>query len=236
MEMNSLKPSDKPLRPSLEESFSGFSKLTHDERLFVLSEAGLLSSEDCKFLKSGGIEDISLAEKFVENVLGYFQLPMGVATQFKIDGQDYFIPMAVEETSIIAAASKTAKWLRETNSKIKTEVVGQNIIGQIQFAKLKNPETFSEKILSEKKRLIDLANNDVASSMVARGGGIKDIQVRKLDRDDGFIMGVVHVLMDPCDAMGANIVNQACEYLKIPIQEMTNETVTMCILSNLDIS
>lgn len=218
---------------SLEKSFSGFSKLSHDERLAVLAQAGLLSQEDRKFLKLGGLEDITLAEKFVENVIGYFQLPLGVATNFKVDGKDYFIPMAVEETSIIAAASKTAKWVRESGAEIKTEVIGQNIIGQIQFAKLQNPELFSELILADKKRLIDLANIDVASSMVARGGGVKDIEIRKLVRDDGYTMGIVHVLMDPCDAMGANIINQVCEYLKKPIEEMTSETATMCILSNL---
>lgn len=221
------------LLESLEKSFAGFSKLSHDERLNVLASAGLLSSEDRKFLKSGGIEDISLAEKFVENVIGYFQLPLGVATNFRIDGHDYFIPMAVEETSIIAAASKTAKWLRETNSEIKTKVQGQNIIGQIQFAKLRNPDMFADLILAEKQRLMDLANIDIASSMVARGGGVKDIEVRKLLRDDGFVMGVVHVHMNPCDAMGANIINQVCEYLKSPLQEITSEIVTMCILSNL---
>ena len=120
----------------LAEIFRGFSKFTYAERLDLLKDADVISKADIAYLKNGGLQDISLAEKFVENVIGYFQLPLGVATNFNIDGQDYIIPMAVEETSIIAAASKTAKWVRE-NGSIKTEIIGQNIIGQIQFAKIK---------------------------------------------------------------------------------------------------
>lgn len=218
---------------SLENYFSGFSKLNYEQRLAKLSEAGLLNNEDKKFLSSGGLDDISLAEKFVENVIGYFQLPMGVATNFRIDGQDYFIPMAVEETSIIAAASKTAKWIRENDGSISTAVVGQTIIGQIQIAKLKDPSFFKEQMLAHKDRFIQMANKDVAAGMVSRGGGVKGIVLREIPRDDGHTMGVIHILMDPCDAMGANIINQVCEYLKSPIQEVTGEQVTMCILSNL---
>ena len=73
----------------------------------------------------------------------------------------------------------------------------------------------------------------MAHGLVSRGGGVEDIQVRKIDRGDGSIMAVIHVLADPCDAMGANIINQVCEYLKGPIENLTGETVTMCILSNL---
>ncbi len=214
--------------------FKGFSKLNLSERLQSLMEAGVLSSEEANYLKSGGLKDSGLGEKFVENVVGYFQLPMGIATNFQIDGEDYFIPMAVEETSIVAAASKTAKWVRESGS-IKTEVVGKNIIGQVQFAKVKNPEQFKKDVLSQKQYLIDLANREVAFGLVARGGGVTDITVRFVDREEesASFMGVVHVLLDPVDAMGANIINQVCEFLKDHLQSLTGEKVTMCILSNL---
>jgi len=217
---------------NLKEMFKGFSKLNHEQRLNALNEVNVLSKEDAAFLREGGLHDISLAEKFVENVIGYFQLPMGVATNFLIDGKDYVIPMAVEETSIIAAASKTAKWIRESGS-IKTEILGTDIIGQIQFAKVSDFEKFESSILQQKNYLIELANREVAFGLVQRGGGVKDIKVRKLQRDDGFVMGVVHVYMDPCDAMGANIMNQVCEFLKEPLEQFTSEKVTMCILSNL---
>ena len=119
--------------------FQGFSKLSYKERLKVLKTAQYLSDEEIQYLENGGLKSIDLGEKFIENVLGYFQMPMGVATNFVIDGKDYIIPMAVEETSIIAAASKSAKWIKESGE-IKTEVIGTDIIGQIQFTKIKNPE------------------------------------------------------------------------------------------------
>jgi hydroxymethylglutaryl-CoA reductase len=220
------------IKKKLADIFSGFSKLSYVERLKALSEVGLISDADQSYLKSGGLQDITLAEKFVENVIGYFQLPLGVATNFKIDQKDVLIPMAVEETSIIAAASKTAKWVRE-NGSIQTEIIGQNIIGQIQFAKVKNFAEFEQSVLLQKKYLIELANREVAFGLVSRGGGVTDLKIRKLDRGDGFDMAIIHIYMNPCDAMGANIVNQVCEYLKEPLQNFTSEVVTMCILSNL---
>lgn len=219
-------------RKKLAEVFKGFSKLNFLERLKVLTEAGVLSEADASYLKQGGLQNTDLAEKFVENVIGYFQLPMGVATNFNIDGRDYVIPMAVEETSIIAAASKTAKWVRE-NGQIRTETIGQNIIGQVQFAKVQDFAKFSQSILQQKNYLIEAANREVAFGLVARGGGVTDLSVRELKRDDGFSMAVVHIYMNPCDAMGANIINQVCEFLKEPLQQFTGEKVTMCILSNL---
>ena len=220
------------IKKTLADIFKGFSKLTYTERLDLLNETEVISKQDVNYLKQGGLQDVNLAEKFVENVIGYFQLPLGVATNFKIDGCDYIIPMAVEETSIIAAASKTAKWVRE-NGFITTETIGQNIIGQIQFAKVKNFETFQQAVLQQKSYLIELANREVAFGLVARGGGVNDIQVRALDRGDGMTMAIVHVYMNPCDAMGANIINQVCEFLKEPLEQFTSEKVTMCILSNL---
>lgn len=212
--------------------FQGFSKLSYDERLSRLEKMKVLSKEDLQFLKKGGLQDITLGEKFIENVVGYFQLPMGVATNFRIDHVDYVIPMAVEETSIVAAASKTAKWVREIGW-IQTETLGQDIIGQIQLAKVNDFDQFSKTLHENKQKLIDSANSDVASSMVARGGGVTDLVVRSLLRPDGLTMAVVHVHLNAVDAMGANIMNQVCEYLKHPIQKMTGESVTMCILSNL---
>lgn len=212
--------------------FAGFSKLNYLERLNKLKTQFVLTEDDVNFFKNGGLQTPDLGEKFVENLVGYFQIPMGVATNFCIDGQDYIIPMAVEETSIIAAASKTAKWVRE-NGEIKTEVIGTDIIGQIQFSKVKNFTEFEAQILQQKEYLIHLANKEVAFGLVARGGGVTNLTVRELKRDDGYSMAVVHIYMNPCDAMGANIINQVCEFLKNPLQEFTNEVVTMCILSNL---
>ncbi len=214
--------------------FKGFSKLTREARYERLVEMGALSGEDVEFLSGGGLKDLGLAEKFIENVIGYFQLPLGVATNFRIDGRDYVIPMAVEETSIIAAASKTAKWIRD-NGEITTDTLGAQIIGQIQIAKCSDFARFARVIEGRKKDLIADANREVAAGLVARGGGVQGIQARKVPRgsEGEGEMAVVHVLADPCDAMGANIMNQVCEYLKGPIEAWTGEKVTMCILSNL---
>lgn len=217
---------------SKQEYFKGFSKLNRDQRFQRLLEMGALTKSDIDYLRAGGVHDIALADNFIENSIGYFQLPLGVATNFNIDGVDRIIPMAVEETSIIAAASKTARWIRE-KGKITTTTKGQSIIGQIQIGKVKNLPKL-ELILTDKKEAwIKEVNEEVASSMVRRGGGVEDIVLREVVRDDGKKMAVFHIHFNPCDAMGANVINQVCEYLKHPIEELSGETVTMCILSNL---
>jgi hydroxymethylglutaryl-CoA reductase len=217
---------------TMENTFKGFSKLEIGQRWNRLVEEGLITLQDVEFFRKGGIRDTSLGEKFIENVVGYFQIPLGVATNFRVDGKDYVIPMAVEETSIIAAASKTARWIRE-NGSITTEILGRDIIGQIQIAKVKNFARFEKLLKDNQGLLVDSANKDVAAGLVRRGGGVKSLTVRRLNRPDGEIMAVVHVAMDPVDSMGANIINQVCEYLKTPIESLTDEVVTMCILSNL---
>lgn len=218
---------------NLNDVAAGFSKLDRFERWDRLVHLGVLSSEDVEYLKKGGIKDLSLGDKFIENVIGYFQLPLGVATNFVIDGVLRWVPMAVEETSIVAAASKTAKWVKEVG-RIETRTIGQEAIGQIQIAKVKSLDRLLSAVETNKVFLIDQANLQVADGLVRRGGGVKDIQVRFIERPDGFgQMAVIHVLVDTCDAMGANIVNQVCEFLKRPIEELSGESVSMCILSNL---
>lgn len=209
-----------------------FSKLNFEQRLARLNQHHLLDSQDIQFLKTGGLKDVSLAEKFIENAIGYLQLPMGVAPHFVIDNEEYWIPMAVEETSIIAAASKTAKWVKEFG-RIETEVLGSDIIGQIQIAKVKDFSRLHKIVQESREKWIQLANQDVAASMVRRGGGVTEISLRSITRPDGELMAVIHVHMNAVDAMGANIMNQVCEYLKNPIESETGEAVTMCILSNL---
>ena len=219
-----------PSKPA--DMFAGFSKLSREERFDRLREMGALSKDDISFLRAGSPLSVELAEKFIENVIGYFQLPLGVVTNFIIDGQSYVIPMAVEETSIIAAASKTAKWVRE-HGRITTEVVGREIIGQIQIAKVKDFSKLQTKVREQASAWVELSNRDVAHGLVKRGGGVKSIRLRSVERGDGGLMAVIHVQADACDAMGANIINQVCEYLKPLVEESSCEKVTMCILSNL---
>jgi hydroxymethylglutaryl-CoA reductase len=213
--------------------FSGFSKLKRHERFERLKALGALTDEDINFLHQGCIQTPEYAEKFIENVIGYFQLPLGVATNFKIDGKDYVIPMAVEETSIIAALSKSAKWIRQ-GGEITTSVEGDCIIGQIQIANVNDYSNLKNLLSQNKHFLIEQANLDVCASMVKRGGGVKDMRLRQVITDKGSLIAVIHLFMNPVDAMGANILNQVLEYLKTPIEHLTGETVTMCILSNLN--
>lgn len=213
--------------------FHGFSKLSREERFARLYTLGALTQDDIEYLQQGGLQEMGLAEKLIENVIGYFQLPLGVATNFCIDGRTHIVPMAVEETSIIAALSKTAKWIRHEGS-ITTQVVGNCIIGQIQLAIVKDFARFTRIINENKYSLLAKANKEVAATMVKRGGGVMDLTVRHITRDDGADMAVIHLTMNPCDAMGANIINQVLEYLKPHIETLTGENVSMCILSNLN--
>lgn len=213
--------------------FQGFSKLTREERFERLFAMGALTASDVSYLCDGGLDDMNLADKLIENVIGYFQLPLGVATNFCIDKQDYVIPMAVEETSIIAALSKTARWVRQYGH-ITTHVKGDCILGQIQLARVSDFDCFAKIFAENKTFLIEKANEDVAATMVKRGGGVVDLQLRRLSRTDGDDMVIIHLTMNSCDAMGANIINQVLEYLKAPIEKLTGEQVSMCILSNLN--
>ncbi|KTD22897.1 hydroxymethylglutaryl CoA reductase [Legionella lansingensis] len=222
-----------PLSSQASRLFQGFSKLEPEERFQRLLDLGALTLEDIQYLKNGGVKDTVLADKLIENVIGYFQLPLGVATNFCIDGQDYVIPLAVEETSIIAALSKTAKWIRQ-HGEIHTWVTGDCILGQIQIANVSDFSRFSAIFSKNKHFFLEKANEEVAANMVKRGGGVMDLQLRHIPREDGGDMAVIHITMNTCDAMGANIINQVLEFLKTPIENLTGEQVTMCILSNLN--
>ena len=211
--------------------FSGFSKLSQRGRYQRLIRSKALTKKDVAFLRKGAVKKLDLADKLIENVVGYFQIPLGVATNFVIDGVPLWIPMSVEETSIIAAASKTARWVNE-HGVIQTFCTQRRSIGQIQIHNVKNFSRLEEMIKKYEFQWIQDVHRHVISSMVKRGGGVKGFQVRKISHGDKE-MAVIHVLIDTCDSMGANTINQICEYLKVPIEEVTEETVSLCILSNL---
>jgi hydroxymethylglutaryl-CoA reductase len=210
-----------------------FEELLHEFHRIPLAEWCDLDPQELQILKGVNALPIETAEHLIENVVGVFPIPMGVATYFNIDGRDVFIPMAVEETSIIAAVSANAKWVRKLGGKITTEVRGNLIIGQIQIPRIAAPELAVKRLTKEKDFLIAQGNH-LVPGLVARGGGIRDLNFRVLDREDGQgQMLVIHVMCDPCDAMGANLINQVCEGLKTEIETITREKVGLCILSNL---
>ena len=211
---------------------AGFHRLSRAERLKKVQELCDLTHEDLGILSGMTPMPEEIAEHLIENVVGYFPIPLGVATNFTIDGKDLLIPMAVEETSIIAAASATAKWVRNEGS-IRTYAKGNLIIGQIQLPQVKDVKK-ARRILHEKRELLLGLANACLPNLVIRGGGVQEIAFREVNRptNDGTML-VLHVLCDPCDAMGANLINQVCEALKPRIEDLTGEKVGLCILSNL---
>ena len=216
-----------------EQLLENFHRITFEERQERLAQWSDLDPQELQVLKGVNALPMETAEHFIENVVGIFPMPLGVASYFNIDGRDVLIPMAVEETSIIAAVSATAKWIRKMGGKITTESRGRVIIGQIQIPRVQNPvQTLS--ILNENKLELIVEANQFVPGLVARGGGVQDLEFRLLDREDGDgQMLVIHIQCDPCDAMGANLINQICEGLKPQIEELTSEKVGLCILSNL---
>jgi hydroxymethylglutaryl-CoA reductase len=214
----------------IEEASVSFRKLSPDERVRYLRQHADLTADECALLQGGSL-DREIAEHLIENSIGYFQLPLGIATQFVIDGRPRLIPMAVEETSIIAAASAMAKWVA-TQGSLTTRTEGSLIIGQIQLPRVRDPEGARARLMAAMPELLADANA-LAPGLVARGGGVREIRLRELRRPDGDAMWVLHVLCDPCDAMGANLINQICEGLKPRVEELSGERVGLCILSNL---
>jgi hydroxymethylglutaryl-CoA reductase len=209
---------------------TSFRHLTLDERIEFLSHKFDLTQEEENYLHGKSIPS-AIAENLIENAIGFFQIPLGLATNFKIDGRDLYIPMAVEETSIIAACSAAAKWI-STRGEITTAMVGNLIIGQIQLPNVKSTADTIAKLTAHKDELIGAANA-MLPGLIGRGGGVRELSFRDLPRADGSNMLVIHVLCDPRDAMGANLINQVCEGLKPKIEETTGEIVGLCILSNL---
>ena len=219
----------------MDDLLAGFHRVSREERLRRVKLFCGLTDQEVDVLSGRIPLSPAIAENLIENVVGYFPVPLGLATGFRVDGRALLIPMAVEETSIIAAASATAKWVCQTGE-IKTFTEGRLIIGQIQIPQVLETERaqlIAGRLNAERDTLIAAANQFVPS-LVERGGGIHEIIVRTLDRADGAgQMLVVHLLCDPKDAMGANIINQICEGVKPLIEKISGEKVGLCILSNL---
>jgi len=207
---------------------SGFYKLPVKKRVEFVKNFADLSNEDEKVFSS--CLNIETADRMIENVLGTFELPLGVAVNFVINGKDYIIPMATEESSVVAAASNAAKIARIKGG-FKTECSKPLMIGQLQLLDVKDVAGAAQKIIGHKKQLLDLANAQ-DKVLVDFGGGAKDLEVRILDSPLGKMI-VTHLIVDVRDAMGANAVNTMCEALAPMIEELTGGRIRLKILSNL---
>jgi hydroxymethylglutaryl-CoA reductase len=209
----------------------GFYKRTIEERLQYISEWSNLSSDEAEALSGAMGLNSEQASHMVENAIGIFSLPLGIGTNFLINEEDYLIPMAVEEPSVIAAISNAAKLFRAGGG-FTTRSDDPVMIGQIQVLDIDNPEAAKQNLLEAKEQLLQEANK-TDSSIVKLGGGARDIEVREFSDTPVGSMLIVHLLYDTRDAMGANAINTAVEHLAPFIEDLTGGRTNLRILSNL---
>jgi len=210
-----------------------FHKLTVPERVRAVRDRGLLSAQDYKALLNGQATlDVTSADAMIENVIGVMGLPVGLALNFLINGKDYVVPLAVEEPSIVAALSYAAKTARAAGG-FTTSSSEPILIGQIQLVDVPHPAKARQLLEQRKEEVLNLANS-LHPRMVARGGGAVDLEViLHPATSDSVEMLVVHLLVNTCDAMGANLVNTMCEGVASFLESLTGGTVFLRILSNL---
>jgi hydroxymethylglutaryl-CoA reductase len=208
---------------------TGFYKQPPEERLQTITDRADLSDDAKSALNKVGLS-INAADNVSENVIGTIEYPLSVATNFVIDGSDKLVPMAVEETSVVAAASYGALMARETGG-FETNVSGPIMLSQIQATNVADPYAAKVRVLNEKETLLELANEQ-DPVLVEHGGGCEDIEVRVIDTPTGQMV-ITHLVVDVRDAMGGNAVNTMAEALAPEIERLTGGDVSLRILSNL---
>ncbi len=207
----------------------GFYKLDLAQRLDKLDDWLKLTRNEKFMLKRESLTP-ELADIMIENAIGVFGLPLGIAVNLRLNEKDYLLPMAIEESSVVAAASNAARLIRE-NGTMTGQATEPIMISQIQITDVADPEAAKQKILEHKERLLEVANqNDF--TVVRLGGGARDIEVEILDTLSGPMV-IANLLVDCRDAMGANIVNTMAENLGPIIADLVNGTVICQIVSNL---
>jgi hydroxymethylglutaryl-CoA reductase len=209
----------------------GFYRLSPQERLREVRSLAGLTAEQTAALSGGMGLDVEQANRISENVVGVFGVPLGIAVNFLVNGRDYLVPMAVEEPSVVAAASHAAKIVRERGG-FQAEARSSEMIGQIQVLGLSDLEEAGERLLGERDALLSLANQQ-DPVLVGLGGGAKDLLIRALPDTLAGPMLVVHLIYDCLDAMGANSINSALEALAPLVEDLTGGHVLLRILSNL---
>jgi len=223
---------ESPSRGELSSRLPGFYKLSVYERRATLSERAGLGPEAGKLLGEGCLS-VEQANHMVENVVGTYALPLGLGLNFQINGRDYLVPMCVEEPSVIAAASNAARMVREGGGFV-AEADPPLMIAQVQLYDVPDTERGTAAILADKAALL-AACNDAQPNLRRRGGGTRDIEVRTLEASTAERPGmlVVHLIVDCCDAMGANLVNTVAEAVAARLAELAEGCYGLRILSNL---
>jgi hydroxymethylglutaryl-CoA reductase len=205
----------------------GFYKVTVAERRALVGDATGSDPRDIeRALDAGGL-DAETADKFVENVLGTYGLPYGVALNVRVNGHDHVVPMVIEEPSVVAAASNAAKMVRAGGGFV-AEADPPHMIAQVQLYDVRDAQKAVERVAAHADEIARLADRAIGG-LVARGGGTRGVEARVLADD----MVVVHVILDCKDAMGANLVNSVAEAVADRLAEITEARVGLRILSNL---
>jgi hydroxymethylglutaryl-CoA reductase len=209
---------------------SGFHKMSLEERLKIVQAFSELKDEDLKTLTKEGALNFEMANRMIENVVGTIQLPIGIAMNFLVNGKEYLIPMAIEEPSVVAAASNAARLARSGGGIFVTNT-GPVMIAQIQLVHIPDAHATRMALFEKKEEILKLANAQ-DSTLVSVGGGAKDIEIRVLGTPLGDMV-IIHLIVDTRDAMGANAVNTMAEALAPFIEDWTGGKVYLRILSNL---
>ena len=210
-------------------SISKFFEKTLKERLGVVADFSQLSQDELKIIEdaTGGIS-FEKADNMIENAIGTFSLPLGIATNFRINGKDYLIPMVIEEPSVIAASSKAAKTAR-IHDGFKAEADESYSIGQIQVVNT-DVQAAIPKIIGASHDILNLANEQ-SNTLSKLGKGAKEISCKDIETDSGHML-IVELLIDVGDAMGANVTNTMCEAVAPMIEKLSGGKTLLRILSN----
>ena len=210
-------------------SIPKFFEKSHEEKLNIISNFSDLTDDEINNLKNatGGI-NFDHANKMIENAIGTFSLPLGIATNFKINNKDYLVPMVIEEPSVIAAASKAAK-IAKIHGGFTASVEGNISIGQIQVLDVNIQESISA-INSNSNEIIELANS-ASKTLPKLGKGAKEVQCKEIKTSTSSML-IVELMIDVGDAMGANVTNTMCETVAPLIEKITNGKTLLRILSN----
>ncbi|HUT15323.1 MAG TPA: hydroxymethylglutaryl-CoA reductase, degradative [Anaerolineae bacterium] len=210
---------------------AGFYKHSPQKRVEFLRQFADLTAQEADALSGVAGLGVTQADHMIENVVGVFGLPLGIATNFLINGQDYLIPMAIEEPSVVAGASFAARLARDGGG-FRTSSDDPVMIGQVQVLDVDDPWAARFELLAAKERILALANEQ-DPVIVNLGGGARDLEVRVLEHSPVGPMLAVHLLYDALDAMGANTVNTAAEAIAPLIAEISGGRTLLRILSNL---
>jgi hydroxymethylglutaryl-CoA reductase len=210
-------------------SIPKFSEKNRKEKLEIIKNFSGLTEDEIKIIEnSGGGISFEQANTMVENAVGTFSLPLGIATNFRINQKDYLVPMVIEEPSVIAAASKAAK-IAKILGGFTAHADESFSIGQIQVVET-DVKSCIPKILQSSKDILDIANSK-SKTLSKIGKGAKEVTCKEIRTDSGPML-IVELLIDVGDAMGANITNTMCEAVAPLIEQLTGGRVVLRILSN----